>query len=228
MQIYAFAPWVYLNCMCMQKYAKNTFICKICKHEIYMQNMPLPLCWWRFAAALLPRLFGNNVPGHTTRVPQVGFELASNGIQSYAIANLDKTSQLLWIHRYQFIDLWIHTIRMIQNSNMWMHIYEFNPSVPWLIHLVISYLSEVTYTLNSIILCVNSYVYEYMNSYRCLNSQARGYAGRNSYWYATTELLLVRHLIHLYEFIYLNWFTWIHAFSHLISYINSYNIWIDV
>ena len=40
----------------------------------------------RFAAALLPRLFGNNVPGHTTRAPSVGFELATNGIQFYAIA----------------------------------------------------------------------------------------------------------------------------------------------
>ena len=38
----------------------------------------------RFAAALLPRLFGNNVPGHTTRVPQVGFELAINSIKFYA------------------------------------------------------------------------------------------------------------------------------------------------
>ena len=49
----------------------------------------------RFFAALLPRLFavfGSNVPGHTTREPQVGFELATNGIQFYAIANLDKTS----------------------------------------------------------------------------------------------------------------------------------------
>ena len=42
----------------------------------------------RFAAAF----FGNNVQGHTTRVPPVGFELATNGIQFYAIANLDKTS----------------------------------------------------------------------------------------------------------------------------------------
>ena len=46
----------------------------------------------RFAAAQLPRMFWNNVPGHTTRAPQVGFELATNGIQFYAIANLDKTS----------------------------------------------------------------------------------------------------------------------------------------
>ena len=36
--------------------------------------------------------FGNNVPAHTTRVPPVGFELATNGIQFCAIANLDKTS----------------------------------------------------------------------------------------------------------------------------------------
>ena len=41
-----------------------------------------------FTSALLPRLFGNNVPGHTIREPQVGFELVTNGI----IANLDKTS----------------------------------------------------------------------------------------------------------------------------------------
>ena len=32
------------------------------------------------------------IPGHTTRVPQVGFELETNGFQFYAIANLDKTS----------------------------------------------------------------------------------------------------------------------------------------
>ena len=46
----------------------------------------------RFAAALLPRLFGTKVQGHTTRAPPVGFELATNGIQLYAVANLDKTS----------------------------------------------------------------------------------------------------------------------------------------
>ena len=36
----------------------------------------------------------NNVPGHSTRAPQVGFELVTNCIQFYAIANLnlDKTS----------------------------------------------------------------------------------------------------------------------------------------
>ena len=32
------------------------------------------------------------ISGHTTRAPPVGFELATNGIQFYAIANLDKTS----------------------------------------------------------------------------------------------------------------------------------------
>ena len=50
---------------------------------------------WRLAAALLPRLFWNNVPGHTTWAPQVGFKLATNCIQFYAIqvkvANLNKT-----------------------------------------------------------------------------------------------------------------------------------------
>ena len=49
------------------------------------------LVWRRFAAALLPRLLGNNIPGHTTRAPPVGFEPGTNGIQFYAIANLDKT-----------------------------------------------------------------------------------------------------------------------------------------
>ena len=37
----------------------------------------------RFAAALLPRLFGKIVPGHTTRAPPVGFEPGANGIQFY-------------------------------------------------------------------------------------------------------------------------------------------------
>ena len=31
-------------------------------------------------------------PGHTTKAPQVGFELETNGFQFYVIANLDKTS----------------------------------------------------------------------------------------------------------------------------------------
>ena len=38
------------------------------------------------------KYFWTNVPGHTTREPQVGFELATNSIQLYAIAKLDKTS----------------------------------------------------------------------------------------------------------------------------------------
>ena len=37
----------------------------------------------RFVAALIPQMFGNSIPGHTTRVPQVGFELATYGIQFY-------------------------------------------------------------------------------------------------------------------------------------------------
>ena len=57
-----------------------------------MQNKAGHLDVRRFAAALSPRLFGTKFPGHTTRVPQVGVELATNGIQLYAIANLDKTS----------------------------------------------------------------------------------------------------------------------------------------
>ena len=42
---------------------------------------------------MLPRLFENNIPSHTTRAPPVGFEQATNGIRFYAIANLDKTSE---------------------------------------------------------------------------------------------------------------------------------------
>ena len=45
----------------------------------------------RFAAALLPRLFGTNPMSHH----KGGFEPETNGFQFYAIANLDKTS-LIW------------------------------------------------------------------------------------------------------------------------------------
>ena len=45
-----------------------------------------------YIAALLPQLFGNSIQGHTTREPQIGLELATNCIQFYVIANLDKTS----------------------------------------------------------------------------------------------------------------------------------------
>ena len=48
--------------------------------------------WQSFTAALLPLLFGNRIPSHTTREPPVGFELATNCIQFYVIANLDKRS----------------------------------------------------------------------------------------------------------------------------------------
>ena len=46
----------------------------------------------RFAAALISRLsrFGNSIPGHTTRVPPIGFVLATDDIRFYVIANLDK------------------------------------------------------------------------------------------------------------------------------------------
>ena len=56
----------------------------------------------RFAAASLPSLFGNNVPDHTTRKPQVGFELATNSIQFYAIANVDKLS-FMWSSLFSVI-----------------------------------------------------------------------------------------------------------------------------
>ena len=37
----------------------------------------------------------DEIPGHTTRAPPVGFELETNGFQFYAIANLDKTSLIM-------------------------------------------------------------------------------------------------------------------------------------
>ena len=40
-------------------------------------------------------MFGTKVPGHTTRSPPGGFELATNGIQLYDIANLDKISLII-------------------------------------------------------------------------------------------------------------------------------------
>ena len=50
----------------------------------------------RFAAALIPRLLGNSIPGHTTRAPpmqtqpavKVGFELATDGIQLHIFAKV--------------------------------------------------------------------------------------------------------------------------------------------
>ena len=61
----------------------------------------MPLGWivgWRFAAALIPRLFGNSIPGHTTRELPEGFELATDSIQFYVIANFDKTSRSNYIY----------------------------------------------------------------------------------------------------------------------------------
>ena len=53
----------------------------------------LVLVGLRFATALLPRPYcSGRIPGHTTREPQVGFELETNSFQLHAIANLDKTS----------------------------------------------------------------------------------------------------------------------------------------
>ena len=42
-----------------------------------------------------PQLYCSGTARHTTRAPPIGFELATNGIQFYVIANLDKTSLLL-------------------------------------------------------------------------------------------------------------------------------------
>ena len=57
----------------------------------------------RFTAALLSRLFGINIAGHITKAPQVGFKLATNCIQFYAVANFDKTSlmgECIWCETY--------------------------------------------------------------------------------------------------------------------------------
>ena len=50
----------------------------------------------RFAAALLPRLFGTNPMSHH----KGGFEPETNGFQFYAIANLDKTSLIHTLHTF--------------------------------------------------------------------------------------------------------------------------------
>ena len=55
-------------------------------------NLPAAVVRRRFRVAQSPR---NNIPGHTTRAPPVGFELATKSIQFYAIAELDKTSLYL-------------------------------------------------------------------------------------------------------------------------------------
>ena len=41
--------------------------------------------------SLLTRMFEKSISGHTTRAPPAGFkfELATNGVQFYVIANLD-------------------------------------------------------------------------------------------------------------------------------------------
>ena len=44
------------------------------------------------------------IPGHTTRAPQVGFELETNSFQFYAIANLDKTSLIFQVDYIDFMN----------------------------------------------------------------------------------------------------------------------------
>ena len=61
---------------------------------------PYSFCSLRFAAALLPRLLGTEVPGHTTGAPPVGFEPATDGFRFYATANLDKTSLYKCLRTY--------------------------------------------------------------------------------------------------------------------------------
>ena len=63
------------------KYPRNMH--KICFHMNVIGR--------RFATAYYHDCSGR-IPGHTSRAPQVGFELETNCFQFYAIANLDKTS----------------------------------------------------------------------------------------------------------------------------------------
>ena len=52
----------------------------------------------RFATALIPRLFGNSIPSHTTREPPIRFEWATEGIQFYVIANSGLDKDIPGIH----------------------------------------------------------------------------------------------------------------------------------
>ena len=120
--------------------AQSNFDRRLTNEQIKVKSIRNPVCdhndqiiWFlkylgcldvlrrRFAAALLPRLFGNNVPGHTTRAPPwpVGFEPATNCIKFYAIAKLDKPwrhlciiiicaqlfSQIFWLFGF-YIPFW--------------------------------------------------------------------------------------------------------------------------
>ena len=68
-------------------------------------------------------VFGNNVPGHTTRVPQVGFELATKCIQFYAIANLDKTSITNMLNKMKYLYIFNHVFSNIDNILIYVIIY---------------------------------------------------------------------------------------------------------
>ena len=74
--------------------------------------------WRRFAVALLPRLFGVRIPGHTARAPPIGFELATNGIQLYAIANLDKTSLLDSYSNCTVAKAWFHNNSVLEDGTI--------------------------------------------------------------------------------------------------------------
>ena len=78
----------------------------VCTSPIESQGLRLPR---RFAAALLTRLFGNNVPCHTTRAPLVVLEPGTNDVPFYAIANLDKTFlTMLWSCKFRFAQDLLH------------------------------------------------------------------------------------------------------------------------
>ena len=65
------------------------------KESVVTEWIPRLSLGRRFAAALLPRLFGTNPRSHHKGATG-RFELETNGFQFYAIANLDKTSLILF------------------------------------------------------------------------------------------------------------------------------------
>ena len=63
-------------------------------------------------------------PGHTTREPQVVFELATNSIQLYVIPNLDKTSLLQSVNQ---------SFAKLLFSNTYMTFFQFSEEAKMLV-----------------------------------------------------------------------------------------------
>ena len=80
----------------MQGKLRTEYLHSTCPHQTgFFSGEALNLIFdqrLRFATALLPRLLGEQHPRSHHKGKQVGFKLATNSIQFYVIANLDKTS----------------------------------------------------------------------------------------------------------------------------------------